>query len=53
MHSKEFNKKQVIIYLLWTFASAYIIQFADASLYTRNRQAGQMVLAAMMFVPAL
>lgn len=53
MHTKEFNKKQVIRYLLGTFAIAYIIQFLSAPLYSRNRTAGQLVLAAMMFVPTL
>ena len=53
MRSNEFNKKQVVRYLLWTFAAAYLVQFLSASLYNRNRQAGQLVLAAMMFVPTL
>ena len=53
MRSNEFNKKQVVRYLLWTFAAAYLVQFLSASLYNRNRQTGQLVLAAMMFVPTL
>ena len=53
MRSNEINKKQVVRYLLWTFAAAYLVQFLSASLYNRNRQAGQLVLAAMMFVPTL
>ena len=53
MPDRKFNKKQVIRYLLWTFAAAYLVQFLSASLYNRNRQAGQLVLAAMMFVPTL
>lgn len=53
MPDRQFNKKQVIRYLLWTFAVAYIIQFLSAPLYSLNRMAGQLVLAAMMFVPAL
>lgn len=53
MRKTEYNKKQVIIYLLWTFGAAYLIQFLTASLYKNNRMAGQLVLAAMMFVPAV
>ena len=53
MHNTEYSPKQVIRYLLWTFVIAYIIQFLAAPLYKSNRQAGQLVLAAMMFVPAL
>ena len=53
MRKTEYNKKQVIIYLLWTFGAAYMIQFLTASLYKNNRVAGQLVLAAMMFVPAV
>ena len=53
MPDRKFNKKQVIRYLLWTFAVAYIIQFLSAPLYSLNRMAGQLVLAAMMFVPTL
>ena len=53
MPDRKFNKKQVIRYLLWTVVIAYIIQFLSAPLYSRNRTAGQLVLAAMMFVPTL
>ena len=53
MTNTEFRKGQVIKYLVWTFALAYIIQIGSASLYKSNRQVGQLVLAAMMFVPAL
>ena len=53
MPDRKFNKKQVIRYLLWIFAVAYIIQFLSAPLYSLNRMAGQLVLAAMMFVPTL
>lgn len=53
MPDRKFNKKQVVRYLLWTFAVAYIIQFLSAPLYSINRMAGQLVLAAMMFVPTL
>ena len=54
MRNGEFNKKQVIKYLIWTFAIAYIIQFAVAPVYNNgSRAAAQLVLAAMMFVPLL
>lgn len=53
MRKTKFNKKQVVKYLLWTFGMAYLIQFGAAFLYERNRGAGQLVIAAMMFVPAL
>jgi len=53
MHNAEFNRVQVVKYLVWTFVLAYIIQFAAAPLYKSNRQIGQLVIAAMMFVPAL
>ena len=53
MRNTEYNAKQVLKYLAWTFVIAYIIQFLAAPLYKSNRQAGQLVLAAMMFVPAL
>ena len=53
MHNREFNQKQVTRYLIFTFGAAYLIQFMAAPLYRSNRIAGQLVLAAMMFVPAL
>ena len=53
MRNTEYSGKRVLTYLAWTFGLAYIIQFGAASLYERNRIAGQLVLAAMMFVPAL
>lgn len=53
MRDREFNKKQVVKYLIWTFVIAYIIQFCAAPLYKSNRTAGQLVIAAMMFVPTL
>ena len=50
----EFNKSQVVKYLLWTFALAYIIQICAAYIYNNvERTAGQLIVAAMMFVPAL
>ena len=54
MRNTEFNKTQVVKYLVWTFALAYIIQIGAAYLYNHvNRIAGQLVIAAMMFVPTL
>ena len=50
----SFNKKQVITYLAWAFGLAYIIQIGAAYLYNNgNAAAGQLVVAAMMFVPAV
>ncbi len=49
-----YNKKQVIRYLLWTFGIAYIIQIAAAIVYLHvNLTIGQLIIAAMMFVPML
>ena len=53
MRNTEYNAKQVLKYLAWTFVIAYIIQFLAAPLYKSSPQAGQLVLAAMMFVPEL
>ena len=53
MRNREFNQKQVNRYLIFTFGAAYLIQFLAAPLYRSNRSAAQLVLAAMMFVPAL
>ena len=53
MRNPEFSRKQVVKYLLWTFGLAYLIQFGAAFIYKRNLLAGQLVIAAMMFVPAL
>ena len=53
MRNTEFNQKQVRRYLIVTFGFAYLIQFLAAPLYRSNRSAAQLVLAAMMFVPAL
>ena len=52
MRNREFNQKQVNRYLIFTFGAAYLIQFLAAPLYRSNRSAAQLVLAAMMFVPA-
>ena len=53
MRNVRFNKKAMVIYLIFTFGLAYIIQICAASLYEKNRVIGQLVTAAMMFVPAL
>lgn len=53
MRNREFQKKQVMKYLIWTFALAYLVQFGAAPLYRHNRSMGQLLLAAMMFVPTL
>lgn len=53
MREVEFNKGQVVKYLAWTFGLAYAVQFGVARLYQTNRVLGQLILAAMMFVPTL
>ena len=54
MLKPQYNKTQVIKYLGWTFGLAYVIQIGAAYLYNNgNREIAQMVVAAMMFVPAL
>ncbi len=53
MRNVSFNKGQVAKYLVWTFGLAWAVQFAAAPLYRANPGLGQLVLAAMMFVPAL
>ena len=53
MCKAEFNKTQVLKYLLWTFIPAYIIQFCAAPLYNNHTQIAQLVIMAMMFVPTL
>ena len=54
MPDAGYNRAAVVKYLVWTFLLAYAIQFVAAYLYNSvNRVAGQMVIAAMMFVPAL
>jgi membrane protease YdiL (CAAX protease family) len=53
MHA-AYNKKQVIRYLLWTFVPAYVIQIVAAIVYLHvNLTVGQLIIAAMMFVPML
>ena len=54
MRSVEFNRPQVVKYLAFTFVVAYAIQFGAAYLYNNgNAMIGQLVVAAMMFVPLL
>ncbi len=54
MVKTEFNKTRVVKYLCWTFGLAYLIQVGAAFLYQSGKAAiGQLVIAAMMFVPAL
>ncbi len=54
MREMKFNKKQVVKYLAWTFGLAYVIQIIAARIYNSgNAQAGQLIIAAMMFVPAI
>lgn len=54
MRNTEYNTPQVVKYLVWTFALAYIIQAGVGLLYKNGHiAAGQMVMAGMMFVPTL
>ena len=54
MRNPEFNKTQVVKYLAWTFGLAYAVQLVAARIiHGGHRMAGQLVIAAMMFVPAL
>ena len=54
MRKMQFNKAQVLKYLAWTFGLAYLVQIGAAYLYNNvNVLLGQIVVAAMMFVPAL
>ena len=54
MRETKFNKTQVVKYLAWTFGLAYAIQFGAAYLYINvSMMVGQLVVAAMMFVPTL
>ena len=53
MRKAEFNKARIVKYLVWTFALAYIVQFGAAKIYRTDRSIGQLILAAMMFVPTL
>ena len=54
MRNVGFNKTQVIRYLIWTFALAYLVQVGAAMIWNGgNRMLGQLAVAAMMFVPTL
>lgn len=54
MRNAEYNRSRVVKYLAWTFAITYLIQIGAAYIYNNtNRTAGQLVVGAMMFVPAL
>ena len=54
MRKVEYNKAQVIKYLIWTFALAYAIQAGVGMLYNNgNTMLGQLVMAGMMYVPML
>ena len=54
MNNREFNRTKTIKYLIWTFGIAYAIQAGVAVLYQKGHAGiGQLVLAAMMFVPML
>lgn len=53
-HKEEFHKGKVVRFLAWTFGLAYVIQIGAGYLYHNgNAAVGQLVTAAMMFVPAL
>lgn len=54
MNDTDFNKKQTTMYLIWTFAIAWIMQAGVSVLYSNGHtMAGQLLLAVMMFVPLL
>lgn len=54
MCNTEYSRKQVILYLIFTFVIAYAIQIGVFLLYKNgNTSAGQLIMTAMMFVPAL
>ena len=54
MLSKEYNKTQVVKYLIWAFVIAYILQIGAAFLYNSgDRVIWQMPVAAAMYAPAL
>ncbi|MDO4804589.1 MAG: type II CAAX endopeptidase family protein [Lachnospiraceae bacterium] len=49
-----YNRSQIILYLIWTFSIAYVIQAGVALLYSKGQIAiGQMLMSLMMFVPML
>jgi len=54
MRKMEFNRSQVVKYLIWTFALAYILQAGAGLLYkSGNVLLMQLTMAGMMFVPTL
>ena len=54
MRETRFDGKQVIKYLVWTFSLAYLIQAGVYLLYqSGNAGIGSLVMAAMMYVPAI
>ena len=54
MRETSFNRIRVVKYLVWTFSAAYAVQLFAAHIWNGgNRMAGQLVIAAMMFVPTL
>ena len=54
MHDTEFNRTQTVKFLVWTFALADLIQFGASFLFkSGNAGIGQMIIAAVMFVPTL
>ena len=54
MREAGFNKTQVVRYLAWAFGLAYAVQFGAAWLYNNGKQqTGQLIVAGMMFVPAM
>ncbi len=54
MSEAEFDRGKVIRYLVWTFALAYLIQLIAGWIWNNiSVLAGQLITAAMMFVPML
>ena len=54
MHNTEFNRAQVVKFLLWTFGLAYLIQLGAAFVANSgNLMLGRLIIAGMMFVPTL
>lgn len=54
MSEAEFDRGKVIRYLVWTFALAYLIQLIAGWVWNNiSILAGQLITAAMMFVPML
>ena len=52
MTEAVYDQTKVIRYLIWTFALAYVIQFIAGWIWNNvSAMAGQLITAAMMFVP--